>query len=268
MAVLDASGRLFGRINVIDAVALAAVIVAVPAMVLGYRALKHQPVDISDVQPSALTAGQPMRVHVTGREFRPFLQAYAGRTGQPFTLQEVDRLSQRASFLLASPTSVELVLPELQPGTYDLRLYDQGHEVASRAAAITVREPEHPKGLREVTVRFYPLPETVPLIRVGDRDVPGGATVAAARTTNERAEIMEMHLTQDDQVWSGQKMTGQLVELTLQVPQTEVEAGRWLYGDRLVRAGDVFPLTTDRYKLHGVVTSVGDVRRLAARKGE
>ena len=268
MPVIDANGRLFGRINVIDAVALAAVIVAAPAMALGYRALKHQPVEISDVRPSTLTAGQPMRVRLTGRELRPFLQAYAGRTGQPFTLQEVDRLSQRASFLLASPTSVELVLPELQPGTYDLRLYDQGHEVASRTAAITVREPEHPKGLREVTVRFYPLPETVPLIHVGDRDLPGGATVAAARTTGERAEIMEMRLTQDDSVWSGQKMTGQLVELTLQVPQIEVEADRWLYGDRMIRAGDVFPLTTDRYKLHGVVISVGDVRRLAARKSE
>jgi hypothetical protein len=265
MALVDGHGRLFGRINVIDAAALAAVIVAAPAMALGYRALRHQPIEISDVRPPTLTVGQPMRVHLTGREFRPFLQAYAGRTGQPFTLPEVDRLSQRATFLLASPTSVELVLPELQPGTYDLRLYDQGHEVASRTAALTVREPDYPSGLREVTVRCYPLPETVPLIRVGDRDLPGGATIAAARTTNERAEIMEMHLTEDDTVWSGQKMIGQLVDLTLQVPQIEVEPGRWMYGDRMVRAGDVFPLTTDRYRLHGVVISLGDVRRLAAR---
>jgi hypothetical protein len=268
MALVDSRGRLFGRINVIDAVVLAAVIAAAPAMALGYRALKHQPIEVSDVRPSTLTVGQPMRVQLTGREFRPFLQAYAGRTGQPFTLPEVDRLSQRATFLLASPTSVELVLPELQPGTYDLRLYDQGHEVASRTAAITVREPEYSKGVREVKVRFYPLPETVPLIRVGDRDLPGGATVAAAKTTSERTEIMEMRLSDQDNVWSGQKMIGQLVELTLQVPQVEVETDRWLYVGRTLRAGDVFALTTDRYKLHGVVVSVGDVQRLTPPKSE
>ena len=47
--------------------------------------------------------------------------------------------------------SAELQLPVLAPGTYDLFLYDQGRQVASRPGAILPRTPSWPR--RQATYR-------------------------------------------------------------------------------------------------------------------
>lgn len=263
MTVLDAKGRLLGRVNIIDAAVLAIVVAAIPAAVIGYRSLRHDAIDINSIEPSTVTAGEPARVHLGGAGFRPYLRAYFGTAGRPFVLSQADRLAQQTTYLLSSAVGVELQLPALAPGSYDLFLYDQGRQVASRPAALTVRAP-HAQATRPVKVRFYPPPETAPLIRIGDRDQPGGAVVTDVRQTNERSEVMEMHLTDQDNLWTGQKMTGQLVEVTLDVPQVETSPNAWTYRDQFVLAGNIFLLTTDRYRLHGVVTWIGDARQTPA----
>ena len=259
-AVLDPNGRVFGRVNSIDASAIAIVIAALAAAAIGYRSLRLDAIEIAAVQPATVTAGESARVRLAGSGFRPYLQAYVGRSGQPFVLSQADRLSQKATYLLSSAIDVELQLPPLEPGTYGLFLYDRGRPAASRLAAFTVLAPVA-QGRREVKVRLYPPQETVPLIRIGDRDQTGGAVVTDVRATSERSDVMEMHLTDQDNLWTGQRMTGQLVEVTLDVPQVEGAPNVWTYRDQSVRAGDLFLLTTERYRLHGVVTWIGDVRR-------
>ncbi len=263
MTVLDSKGRLFGRVNVIDAAVLAVVVAAIPAAVVGYRSLRHNAIEITAVVPSTITAGQPARAHLDGAGFRPYLQAYFAAAEKPFVLSQADRMSQKTTYLLSSAVGVELQLPALEAGTYDLHLYDQGRRVASRPEAITVREPT-PQATRQVKVRFYPPAETVPLIRIGDRDQPGGAVITDLRQTGERSEVMEMHLTDQDTMWTGQRMTGQLVEVTLDVPQVESGPNSWTYRGQPVLAGNVFLLTTDRYRLHGVVMWISDVRQAPA----
>ena len=261
MSLVDSNGKLFGRVNALDGFVLALVVAA--AGLFAIRALRHEPMSLAAVRPASLTTGQPMRVQLEGAGFRQFLQVFVGRTGQPFVLMEADRLSQRAVFMVSSPTRAELQLPNLEPGSYDLYVYDQGDLLASRTGALSIESPRLPRGTRDVKVRFYPVAETVPLIHVGDRDTDG-AVVTGARVAAEFTDVMEMRLTDHDSVWTGQKMKGQLVELSMSVPLQESAPDTWVYRDQPVRAGDVFALATDRYRLHGVVVWVGDVTRAAA----
>ena len=263
MSVMDSNGRLFGRLNVIDAAVLAIVIAAIPAAVVAYRSMQSRSIEIARVDPPAVTAGEPARVFLDGTGFRPYLQAYFAPSGSSFVLTQSDRLSQRTKYLLSSAIRVELQVPELAPGAYDLYLYDQGQQVASRAGALMVTQPPA-AAVREAKVRFYLPPETASLIKTGDRDQPGGAVITDVRQTGERGEVMEMHLVDQDSVWTGHRMTGELVDITLDVPQVQSGPDTWTYQDQPLLAGNIFLLTTDRYRLHGVVTWVGEPEPHAA----
>ncbi|MCC7418334.1 MAG: DUF4330 family protein [Acidobacteria bacterium] len=257
MTLLDARGRIFGRVNVIDAAAILVVAAAIPAAAIGYRSLRGSAIEIARVEPSTLAEGEASRISLDGTGFRPYLQAYVARSGQPFVLTQSDRLSQATKYLLSSAIRVELQLPALAAGRYDLYLYDQGRQVAARPAALTI-VPARAGAKRAATVRFYLPPETSSLISRGDRDEPGGAVIVDVRRSEERSEVMEMHLVDQDTLWTGARMTGQRVEITLEVPVAEASPGEWTYGGQRVLAGDVFLMTTDRYRLHGIVTWVGD----------
>jgi hypothetical protein len=201
-------------------------------------------------------------VKLDGSGFRPYLQAYFAPSGSPFVLTQADRMSQKTRYLLSSAIGAELQPPALAAGTYDLYIYDQGRLLATRPAALTVTDART-QATRQAKVRFYLPPETAVLIKAGDKDQPGGAIVTDVRQSDERSEVMEMHLVEQDSVWTGQRMTGQLVEITLDVPLTQIGADAWAYGDQQVLAGNVFLMTTDRYRLHGVVTWVGDLQQKA-----
>ena len=168
-------------------------------------------------------------------------------------------MSQNTQYLLSSAVGAELQPPALAPGTYDLYLYDRGRLLAARPAALTVTAPRA-QATRQAKVRFYLPPETASLIKAGDKDQPAGAVVSNVRQSDERSEVMEMHLLDRENLWTGQRMTGQLVEVTLEVPLARIGPDAWAYGDQQVLAGNVFQMTTDRYRLHGVVTWVGDIQ--------
>lgn len=263
MSVLDSNGRLFGRVNVIDAAVIAIMVAAVPVAAVAYRSMRADAVQVSSLTPGTVKAETPARVTMAGAGFRAYLKAYVAPAGTPFVLTQADRLSQETKYLLSSAISAELELPGLAPGAYDLYIYDGGRQVAARPAALRVTAPQ-PQAMRQAKVRFYLPPETAPLLKAGDKDQPGGAVVSDVRHSDERSEVMEMHLVDQDNLWTGQRMTGQLVEITLDLPLTQTAPDTWVYGDQQVLAGNVFLMTTDRYRLHGVVTWVGDVQQRPA----
>jgi hypothetical protein len=270
MALIDGDGRLFGRVNVIDA-CVAALVTALLAMTpFVYRAFRTRPVTVTAVLPHKLTIGEPMRVQVKGEQFRPYLQAFAGRRGERFMLDEVDRSRFQATYLLVSPELAELQFPdEIGTGTFDLNIADRGRVVAVIPSAFTVTQPDRAVAVRPMKVQFYPPPEAVSLIRVGDRDfseprlptspVSEPATVVAVEPRPERRELIDMHLTAKGDTWYGQPMIGQLVEVTLRVPQSQMGPESWVYNEEGIRVGGLFTLTTDRYRLRGIVTWVGDL---------
>jgi hypothetical protein len=270
MAVIDSNGRLFGRLNPIDAAAFVFAILLVAVAGAALATFRPRPVAITGVMPRTLTVGSPMHVQVKGEQFRPYLQAFVERTGQRFMIDEVDRSRNKATYLLSSPELVELQFGEIVPGTYDLYLTEHSRVVASSTGAIVVSQPAAATAEQSITVQFYPPPAAISLIRVGDRDVveprlPTSAvnppaTVVAVEPRPERREVIDMHLLPSES-WYGQPMVGQLVEVTLRVPVAEVRPGAWTYNEDAMRVGRLFTMTTDRYQLRGVITWVGEVKK-------
>jgi hypothetical protein len=127
MPLVDSHGRLFGRINLIDAAVLLFIAVLIP---LGYGAyaLFHVPSPrLSAVVPNTLgfSRGVEQRVGLEGQHLRPFLRAKFGSVNA-------------TNYALLTADSAEIRFVDLPPGTFDLVLYDESHEVARLPGALTI----------------------------------------------------------------------------------------------------------------------------------
>jgi Domain of unknown function (DUF4330) len=147
MEIVDDRGRLFGRLNLIDAGILIVVIVLVPLAYVSYLLFRPAPMRITSVDPNRVFEGQQPRVRIHGSNLRPYLRSQIG-SAQPHT------------FLIESPMEGELQVPALPAGTYDLTLYDEVQEVARLKNAITiVGAPASPQVRLRVSGAFYGLDE-------------------------------------------------------------------------------------------------------------
>ena len=125
MRLIDDRGRLFGRINLIDAVVGVFVLLLIP-LAYGAVLLFRPPTPvIESVKPAAILASTEATVTLTGRNLRPFLRGTVGGLS--------------AQFLVSSPSSGELRLPGLPAGTYDITLSDEATPVAKLPRALTVK---------------------------------------------------------------------------------------------------------------------------------
>jgi hypothetical protein len=274
MSWIDSRGRLFGLVNVIDALVLVAIAAAVPGGLLAYRSLRVSHPQVTAVTPAVMTLDQPPRVQLSGRNFRPSLQAYVVKAGTRFSVGESDRRATQAVYSYTSPAAAEVVGPDTSAGVYDLYLFDQGSQVAFLREAFQRGMRSAPRGQLAAVVRFYLPAETVPLLRVGDRDQvtptptapdPEGATVTSVAVKPGATEVMEMHLLSTEQMWVGGRTPAQVVDVGVTIPVLSTPRG-WLYKDEGVRAGEVFALTTPRYRLHGITLTVGDPPQAPAAK--
>lgn len=271
MTVIDKQGRLGGVVNVLDAGAIAVVVLVLALAFVTYRSLRGASLHIESVTPHQVVAGQRPVLQVHGVGLRPFLTAYVVKAGQRFALNEADRFLQQAPYSVASPALAEIKCPpDLKPGAYDLYLYDEGQRIAVKPAAFEVAVADLPRGVMSAKVRFFVPDETIPLIKVGDRDqpppvganlpLPGGALVAGVLVTNDKSDTLDMHMIDREQAWIGRRVQGRAVDLTLRVPVLKLAPRTYQYTSLdLLRAGDIFTLSTPRYKLHGLVLWVSDV---------
>ena len=131
MPLIDDRGRLFGKLNLIDAVVMTVGLGMIP-LAYGASQLFRVPVPkITSIQPSQVMQGEPSTLQVTGEDLRPFLRARVG---------EVPSMG----FLVQSPTVAEIKVPELPPGVYDLALFDEARELFRMPGALTVVAPAAP----------------------------------------------------------------------------------------------------------------------------
>ncbi len=139
VAVLDERGRLFGRWNLIDAAAFGAVALVI---LLGYGAfvLFRSPVPIVvSITPAQIFAQQTGTLELAGERLRPFLQVRLDCGQRAATCE-----SFTTPLLVASPTSAELNVTDLTPGTYDFVLLDEARELVRVPNAITVLPSARP----------------------------------------------------------------------------------------------------------------------------
>jgi hypothetical protein len=126
--VIDDRGRLFGKLNLIDAIVGIFFLLLIPLAYAAFLLFRVPQPKIASLTPSQIVEQQGGSVQIAGEDLRPFLMAKLGRTS--------------ADFFVQSPTRAELKVPaDLPAGTYDLTLLDQGQVLFAKAGAVTVTAP-------------------------------------------------------------------------------------------------------------------------------
>lgn len=134
MPFVDDRGRVFGRLNLIDAAVVALLVLAVPLGAAAYLMFRAPTPKLVSVEPTTLQAMVPrQRIQLHGENLRPYLRVTFGGV-------------KAVQLLLLDFTSAEVVVPELPPGRYDVTLYDQARELGRLPNAIVIPEaPPEPK---------------------------------------------------------------------------------------------------------------------------
>jgi hypothetical protein len=128
MPIIDERGRVFGRLNLVDAAVGALLLVLLPAAYASYALFKDPAPTLTAVVPSAVRQSPGQQVEVRGEHFRPYMRVSFNN-------------AQGKTFLFYSPSSAFVQLPDLPPGTYDVVLYDYMQEVVRLPSALTVEPP-------------------------------------------------------------------------------------------------------------------------------
>ncbi len=135
MAIVDHQGRLFGRLNLFDALVALLVLGLIPLSYGAYLLFRTPMPVLTAVVPAELTVGPTMRFTVRGQNLKPYLRVSVG-------------LKQGATFLFNDTTEAEIDLKDVPPGVYDVVLYDHAQERSRLPKALTI----HPSVLPDAKV--------------------------------------------------------------------------------------------------------------------
>jgi hypothetical protein len=126
VALIDGQGRLFGRMNIIDAAVVLAVGFLLPLMYGAYLLFRPDTPSLVAIEPPQVRQGAT-RVAVRGEHLRSSLRLMVGAYG--------------ARFLLANPENGVLEIPVLPPGSYDVVLLDESQEIGRLPGGLIVIGP-------------------------------------------------------------------------------------------------------------------------------
>lgn len=165
MAMVDAEGRLGGRINLLDAILLVLLVALLPLVYGAYLLFRTPAPVLTSIEPVTLTLteGPNLRVIVRGVNLRPFLRVSFGTV-------------QGLNFLFDDSTRAQVELNPMAPGVYDVVLYDYKQERSRLPSALTILPVARPAPVTEVIVvgRFVKLtPEEAAKLTAG-LTLPGG----------------------------------------------------------------------------------------------
>ena len=277
--ILDERGKVFGRFNLIDLVAIVVVVVLIPMGFVTYRVFRQPQPVIESVAPNTLRADSPRRVRLQGRHFRPFLNAFVAKTNEPYSVPMRVPETVQAIFLIETPTVVELQLPAVPPGTYDIYLYDEGRQVAHVPSAVTLTAGERPVAatladpvpdvaVLDIQVRFDVDPGILPLVKNGAVDLnrPDGerpATTAATLLSFKKIEAggdVSLRMADGGRLTASVAAPRATLDALVRIGVTQ-NLGVWVYpvGQR-IRPGEGFTFATPDYLMRGLITHIAAVR--------
>jgi hypothetical protein len=176
MTLIDSEGRVFGRINLVDA-AVAVLAVGLLPLALGAALLFRAPAPvISSVEMAPLTITEDRaaqgtvlggKLKVRGTGLRPVLRAQIGE--QP-----------AIGFIFETPSSADVLFGDIPGGTHDLVLFDGRQEVARASGAVTIPAKPAPAATRvRLAGRYVDLGDAAARdLRVGATFLEGGAPSA------------------------------------------------------------------------------------------
>jgi hypothetical protein len=221
--LVDDRGRLFGRLNLVDAAIGVFVLVLIPLGYMAFLLFRSSKPVIASVDPAPLTyiedrasGGTQVsgKLKVRGSGLQPVLRATIG-----------DRAA--IAFIFESPASADVLFGDLAEGTHDLVLYDGVQEVARAPRAVTI--PPRPAASRQARMRvagtLIDLDEAAArALRVGDRFPSSGASQAELVALGEPAQDLRGMLEPRGRVFAAaegrwQRQAGFLVNCDLAVPE-------------------------------------------------
>ena len=135
MSVIDDRGRVFGRLNIVDAMIIAFVIVLLPMAYGTYLLFKPAQPRIDSVEPSQITSAErrigngsslSAKFKIRGSGLTPLLRAKIGT-------------SDALGLVFESPNSADVLVGPVAPGKHDLILVDGVQEVARANGAIEIQ---------------------------------------------------------------------------------------------------------------------------------
>jgi len=140
MSVTDKDGRLFGRLNVIDAAVVAFIVLLIPIGYGTFLLFRPDRPSIESVtrvplgnEESRVSGGMPLtaKLKVKGTGFNPLLRA---------RIDEIDAVG----LVFENPNSLDVIVGVIPPGKHDLVLYDGVQEVARAPGAVETQSVDGP----------------------------------------------------------------------------------------------------------------------------
>jgi hypothetical protein len=177
MTFIDKDGRVFGRINLVDAGVVLFIALLLP---IGYATfLLFRPDRPSIESVTRVDVGNEERRVSSGTLLTAKLKV-KGTGFNPLLRARIDDI-EAVGLVYENPNSVDVIVGVVPPGKHDLVLYDGVQEVARARAAVEVQATEGP------SVRAYGwltdlTPERAEALKAGDATdatVPGAFTIAA-----------------------------------------------------------------------------------------
>lgn len=139
MGLVDERGRLFGRLNLFDALVIVLIAGMIPLAYAAYVLFRPPLPKLTGISPAVLVDGPNLKVAIHGENLRPYMRVSFGAV-------------QGKTFLFKDTTQAEVDLEGVLPGDHDVVLYDFAQE-----------RGRLPKGLK---IQPSPLPDAA-LIAVG-----------------------------------------------------------------------------------------------------
>jgi hypothetical protein len=125
MAIVDERRRGLGRFNPVDVFVFVLVVVMIPVAYGAYALFRTPPAKLRGVEPKQFTMGPNLRVRVNGTNLRPFMRVSFSTV-------------QGRTFMIGSTETADIDLPDLEPGVYDVVLYDYAQELDRLPKALTI----------------------------------------------------------------------------------------------------------------------------------
>jgi hypothetical protein len=262
---------LLKRFTLFDAAVILALVVGAAFGVAAYRRFQMPAPRVSEVTPPRVVSGGGRHLSVHGRYLQPFLRVFVQPAGVQATLNTLENLEHQAKADVVTATRLDVTLPDVTPGAYDLYIFNEFQQVAFVPQAFTVVEPDFRRATMTATLRlFLPAGAPAPVV-VGDRDASkplaadatrtGGATVTAVRVDAARHDDLEMRLAHDAEdgtLWMGTRGVSQQVDVDLRVPLVMDLPDTWRYNGAIVRAGEVMSFETPRLIARGRIVWVSE----------
>lgn len=197
MPLVDERGRVFGRLNLLDAIVVVLLLGLIPLGYGAYALFRTPAPRLVAVEPAVIERGPNLRVTVRGEHLRPYMRV-------SFNTQ------QGITFLFQDPTMAQVELAELPPGVYDVVLYDHTQERARLPQALTVRPSPLPDTEIIVAGSFANL-----TAGQADSIEPGLAVPGFGEVLNVGAPMPE-----STRVWSGNVVIEIPIEDAVRLPAT------------------------------------------------